>query len=729
MRKSSFTKGASVVALSCTLAFGFGGLAFAQTTENSTTIDEVVVTAQKVEQNLQDVPIAITAFSAEQLRVNRLDSVLDVAQRTPGFTSTEVNPAEPNYVIRGIGTEGINSNAGGDASVVMFVDGVYIGRGGGSNLELFDLERVEVLRGPQGTLFGKNVVGGAISLVSRKPSADPFIELSGGAGNYDRREFRARFNQPLTDNLYASGAFSMRQRSGYSYNQTTGNDVDDEDTYGFRGSLRYQPSDTLDIVVTADYTKQDQAGQVRDNVCDATFNGGVHCVGVNPDPRITNAIIDGFLRREVSGILADITWETGIGTISSLTAYRKADFDFQDPFFSNPVNPPNQIESINRNIETSSQFSQELRLAWSAFGDRLTGVVGAYFLQEDVQRDEQLDQRFPAPAQTGYGRFPQDVESRSTAIFGQATYAFTEKLDLTLGARMTWEEKDAHLQGIRVSGPGFPPPLAAEYDVRASESWDAFTPKAAVNYKATEDLLVYASAARGFKSGGFQGTAGTGASAATPYDPEFAWTYEVGFKSEWLENSLRLNVAAFQTEHSDLQVSQLVPLCCVVIGNAAEAEIKGVEAEVLWRPVGGLDLNASYTYLDAKFVDFATGATANFTGNTLPRSPEHKYNVGAQYRWSLGELGSAFVRGDYTYQTEYFLEASNTPLEVQPSFGIADARAAYESPSGKWEVALWGKNLTDELVATHITAFPAFRQTLNIYQPPRTYGVSLTFRN
>lgn len=729
MSKSILSVGGSVAALTCALAIGFGSPAFAQADDRDTTVDTVVVTAQKVEQNLQDVPIAITAFSAEQLRVNRADSVLDIAQRTPGFTSSEVNPAEPNYFIRGIGTEGINSNAGGDASVVMFVDGVYIGRGGGSNLELFDLSRVEVLRGPQGTLFGKNVVGGAISLVSRRPDSDPFIELAAGAGNYDRREFRARFNQPLTDNIYASGAFSMRQRSGYSYNQTTGNDVDDEDTYGFRGSLRFQPNDKFDVVLTADYSKQDQAGQVRDNVCDTTFNGGVHCVGVNPDPRITNAIVDGFLRREVSGILADVTWKTGFGTFSSLTAYRQADFDFQDPFFSNPVNPPTQIESINRNIESSWQFSQEFRLAWGAFNDRLTGVVGAYFLQEDVQRDEQLDQRFPAPAQTGYGRFPQDVQSRSTAIFGQATLAVTERVDFTLGARMTWEKKDAHLQAIRVSGPGWPPPMAEEYNVRSSESWDAFTPRAAINFKATEDLLLYVSAARGFKSGGFQGTAGTAASAARPYDPEFAWTYEAGFKSEWFDNSLRLNVAAFETDHSDLQVSQLVPLCCVVIGNAAEARIRGVEAEVLWRPVRGLDVNASYTYLDAKFVDFATGATANFTGNTLPRSPEDKYNLGAQYRWSLGELGSAFVRGDYTYQTRYFLEPSNTPLEVQDSYGIADARAAYESPSGKWEVALWGKNLTDELVATHITAFAPFRQILNIYQPPRTFGVSLVFRN
>ncbi|MBL8549452.1 MAG: TonB-dependent receptor [Hyphomonadaceae bacterium] len=721
MNKDFFGRSAAV--LSIAMALG-ASPALAQTT-----VDDVVITAQKVEQNQQDVPIAVTAFTAEQLRVNKIDSVLDVAQRTPGFVFNDVNPAEPNFYIRGIGTEGINSNAGGDASVVMFIDGVYMGRAGGSNLELFDLERVEVLRGPQGTLFGKNVVGGAISLISRRPDADPSWQFSGTVGNYDRAEGTVRVNHAINDTVFWNAAISGRSREGYTYNQTTGNHVDDEHSWGARTSLRFRPSDTLDVVLTADYSQQDQFGQVRDNVCDVTFQAGSHCVGVNPDPRISNAIIDGFLRREVAGFLADATWETSIGTFTSLTALRSADFDFQDPFFSNPVNPPAQIESINRNLEQSTQLSQEFRLAFNALDDRLTGVVGVYFLAEDVERDEQLDQRFPAPAQTGYGSFPQDVRSKSYAIFGQGTYAITDRLGLTLGARMTWEEKDAHLQGIRVQGPGFPPPLSAEFNVNASADWEAFTPRAALDWKVTDDVMLYVSAARGFKSGGFQGTAGTGASAAVPYNPEYAWSYEAGAKTELFDRRLRLNLAAFRTEHTDLQVSQLVPLCCVVIGNAAEAEINGVEVEWVLRPFAGLDINGSYAWLDAEFVDFATGATANFTGNTLPRSPENKYNLGVQYRFDLADAGSIVMRADYTYQTEIFLEASNTPLEVQPDYDMIDARVAYESAGGRWELAAWGKNLTDELVLTHSTAFAPFQQRLNIYQPPETYGLTLTVRN
>jgi len=719
-------RGRTTFILACLTIGGSPAGVWAQ--ENESGIEEIVVTAQKIEQSLQTVPIAVTAFTNEQLRVNRIEALVDVAQRTPGFTATEVNPAEPNLVIRGIGTEGIDSNAGGDASVVTFIDGVYIGRGGGANLDLLDLERVEVLRGPQGTLFGKNVVGGLVNLVTRKPSDEDFGELAATFGNFDRLEVRGRLNHAFSSTAFASAAIGHRQHDGYTSNATTGNDVDDEKISGARAALRLVPNERLDLVFTVDATRQRQRGKPRDNVCDASFNNGVHCIGVDPDPRVVNAITDGDLRRDVEGISAEINWRTGIGTVTSLTAYRQAEFNFEDPFFSNPVNPPTQIESINRNVEDSDQLSQELRLAFSALGDRLDGIAGLYYLRENIDRDEMLDQRFPAPAQQGRGSFPQEVESDSTAVFGEIGFDFTETFRAQLGGRMTWESKDAHLRGIRVAGPGFPPPLAAEYDVSASKSWDAFTPRAVLQWTPAEEAMLYASASRGFKSGGFQGTAGTGASALIPYDPEFALAYEVGAKTEWFANRLHLNVAGFRIDHEDLQVSQLVPLCCVVIGNAAKAEIDGAELELVARPLPGLDINGSYTWLDAKFTDFATGATANNTGRTLPRAPKDKYNLGVQFGWKLAGWGDAYIRADWTHQSEIFFEASNTPLEVQGDYDLFDARAAVRAHDERWELALWGKNLDDALIKTHIVAFAPFRQELDTYQAPRTYGATLTYR-
>lgn len=688
----------------------------------------IVVTAQRVEENLQDVPLAITAFSAEQLQNSRATSLRDIASMTPSFTATEVNPGEPNFAIRGIGTEGINSNAGGDASVVMFVDGVYIGRGGGSNLELYDLERVEVLRGPQGTLFGKNVVGGAISLVSRRPDlGDNFVGGSITYGNYDRLELLGRFNFSASDTFAISGAVNRVERDGYSFNQTTGNDVDDEGSMGGRLSLRWRPSSVVDAVLTGDFTDQDQRGQPRDNVCDATRDAGVHCVGVNPDPRIVNAVDDGFLRREVGGVTLNVTIDAPFGELTSITAYRRANYSHRDAFFSNPINPPAQIESINENIEQSEQISQELRLAFNMFNGVLDGVAGLYILNEDIQRNEILEQSFPAPSLTGIGSYPQDVDSESYAIFGQLNFHVTDQLTLTAGARMTWESKNAHLQAVLLAGPGLPPPLAAPYDITASESWSAFTPRAAIEYNVTDEIMVYASASRGFKSGGFQGTAGDGASAAVPYDPEYAWNYEVGIKSRLLNDRLQINLAGFHTDYTDLQVSQLVPLCCVVIGNAADATIDGFEAEFIAVLAPGLRVNGGFSWLDAEFSSFATGATADYTGNTLPRAPKHQVNLAAEYETALTDSIDIYGRVGWSYRSSVFFEASNTPLEVQESYSMYDARLAIRSADGGWELAVWGQNLGNELVRNHIVAFAPYGQQLNTYQPPRTYGATLSF--
>lgn len=730
MRVDSVRIGISVgLAATLGLLMTAGAVSAASPERRATAIEEIVVSAQRVEQNLQDVPIAVTAFGEETLRVNRMNSMVDIAQRTPSFTATEVNPGEPNLAIRGIGTEGINSNAGGDPSVALFLDGVYIGRGGAAPIELYDLERVEVLRGPQGTLFGKNVVGGAVVMTSRRPSLDEsFIGVDGTFGNYDRVELLGRFNVALSDTVAIAGAVSSTQRDGYTRNETTGNRVDDQKVAGGRLSLRYRPSERLDAVFTLDHVDQDQKGQPRDNVCDASLDGGVHCVGVNPDPRRVNAVEDGYLRREVTGLTANVDYELDWGTLTSVTAYRTADYAHADAFFSNPINPPAQIESFNENIEDTSQFSQEFRVSFDFPESRLHGVAGVYYLVEDIERNEILFQDFPVPAVTGVGSFPQQVDATSYALFGQVNYDLTSRLTLTAGARMTWEEKDADLAAVLLEGPGLPPPLAEEFDISTDESWDAFTPRFAVDYRVNDDVMLYASAARGFKSGGFQGTPGTAASAAVAYDPEFAWSYEAGAKTQWLEDSLRLNVAAFYTDYEDLQVSQLVPLCCVVIGNAATAEIQGVEVETLFRPAAGFDLNASYSYLDAEYESFASGATADNTGNTLQRAPKHKFNFGAQYEWSAGDVGVFMARLDWTRQSKIFFEASNTPLEVQERYDLIDARLALRAHDDSWEVALWGKNLDDELIKTHIVAFAPFGQQLNTYQPPRTYGVTLSFR-
>ena len=716
--------GVSCLALS--VAVMAAGHAAAQT--KPAEISELVVTAQRVEENIQKVPIAVTAFSAATLERQSIESLQDIALRTPGFSAGAVDPIQSNFAIRGIGSAfGISQNAGGDASVVVFVDGVYAGRGGTPDIDALNLERVEVLRGPQGTLFGKNTVGGLIQYVSRKPSNETSLRIEGELGNYNRRVLNARGNLPISDKVFLSLGGSVKLHDGYEFNETTHHDVDDEDLKTATAALRLLPTDNLDIVLAADFTDQDQRGNPRHNICDRTFAAGVHCVGINPDPRVVDAVTDGYLRRWLQTYRGEVNWTTPIGVVTSITAYREVTLNFRTPFFSNPVNPPAEIESTETDHEKDKQFSQEVRLAFAGFDNRLKGQVGAYYLNEDNNRTENLQQDFPAPSITGVATYPQRVKGRSWAVFGQASFAITDTLTATAGLRQTWEKKDGHFIGQKVSGPGLPPPLAANYDVTASKSWNALTPRFAVDWQVTPAALVYASATRGFKSGGFQGIAGSALSQATPYDPEYAWSYEGGAKTQWLDNRLRLNLSVFQTDYKDLQVSSLVPLCCVVVGNAATARIKGAELEWVIAPVEGLEIDGSYARLDAKFTSFANGATANYTGNVLPRSPKDKVHLGAQYAFDVQGWG-VLSRVDYTNQSKMYFDANNLPTQKQEGYIDVDARLSITSPDKHWEVAVWGKNLTDELVATYVTAFAPYRQVLVPYAPPRTYGVTLIWR-
>lgn len=719
--------------LTLTLALvgsGATGLACAQEVaeeEGVMAYDTIVVTAQRREQSLQDVPVAVSAFSAQQLKNNNVETIQDLALRTPGLTVGAADPIQNNFSLRGIGTaNGISQNAGGDGSVVVFVDGVYAGRGGTLDLDVLDLERVEVLRGPQGTLFGKNAIGGLIQFVSRQPTQARSLHIEGTAGNYDKYNLVLRGNVPLSDKVFLSGGISHKQRDGYEFNETTGNDVNTQDMTTARAALRFLPSDQFDITLRADVSTQDQVGNPRDNICNEAFNGGVHCVGVNPDPRIVNAYTDGQIFRQIASYSGEISWDTGAGTLTSLTALRDVKYKFRTPFFSNPVNPPTQIESTDFGREDATQFSQEFRYAFDALDDRLQGQVGLYYLDEDIDRVQGQIQDFPAPSLTGTAIYPQSVTASSFAIFGQFDYDLTDTLTATVGARMTWEEKEGRFAGMKVSGPGLPPPLGTleGYDVNASEAWDAFTPRFALNWQVTDTAMVYASAARGYKSGGFQGLSGTAAGASTPYDPEFAWGYELGAKTEWFHRRLTLNAALFQTDYEDLQISQLVPLCCVVVSNAAEAEIRGLEVEFVGRVSEAFRIDGSYSYLDTEFVEYEIPGS-DYTGNELPRSPAGKYNIGAQFETPVGGW-HALARLDYSWVDDAYFEASNVSSQAWPAHDNLDARLTLTLPDERWQVSFWGKNLTDELVPTYVTYFGAFQQTLVPYAPPRTYGVSLS---
>lgn len=695
--------------------------------EERAAIEEVVVTARKREEDMQSVAVAVSVFDSESMRVNSITGLEDIAQRTPSFVWSETGAANPHLFIRGIGTEGPSTYAGGDPSVVVMVDGVYIGRISGANTDLFDLERVEVLRGPQGTVYGKNAVGGVVNVISKRPSSEPEVQVEASLGNLDRMNLRGYVSGPLSDTVAAKLAVSSLNRDGFIKNEETGSDLWDEDSTSIRAGLLFTPNDELEAMLTVESIRERESGAPRDIIEDGTFNGGIHAI-TNPDPRVVNAPMDSFFDRDILGLTLQVDYEMEIGNLTSITAYRDTEAEWRHPFFGNPVTATT-IESTSDNIEDFTQFSEELRLASHAGDSALDWAVGVYFFSADIDRIVNLNQEFAAflPFLGGILEYDQTIKTESWAVFGEIDYQLTDQLQLNIGARYTTEEKKQVHTGTVLVGP-FPPPLSPANqfsDLRTKDDWNAFTPSVSLDWQVTDEAMVYALISRGFKSGGYQGIPPDPVAAAAPFDPEYAWNYEIGAKTQWLDNRVRFNLAAFFIDHEDLQIAELIAGDRVVIGNAAKAEVKGVEVEFLALPHPDLQLAGSYSFLDAEFTEFAEGATTDNTGNTLPLAPEHKLNLSAQYDVAM-DAGSLTMRVDWTHQSKIFLEASNLS-EIQKSYSIWDARVAFKTADEKWEIAAWGKNLSDKLYKFHSVAFAPFGQELVLWSPPRTYGVTATW--
>ena len=730
--------------------------------EMAVNLEEIVVTAQKRSENLQDVPIAISAFSGDALEASSIIALDEVSTRTPGFTMTRYNMAQPQLFIRGIGST--DDSASGDQSVGIFVDEVYVGRAGGTDFDLMDLERVEILRGPQGTLYGKNVVGGAINIITRKPSAETQVKFQGTYGNYDRYELRGLVNGALSDNVNAKLSLSKVERDGHSISSIDGSRLGDENNFSARGQVLFSANEDLEILLSADYSRDRLAGNSRDCfgeqfVFFPWFAPG-QPLGASPcseDPFVNEKTVNGYQDRDIWGVSGKVTWQTAIGEITSITAYRSSEFDYQEDFSGSDANLV-----INNVDEEADQFSQELRLGDVTDDGKLKWLVGVYYLNEKINRLDNNDFRgndaavavtpSPVPGLTWgqllpltgqpWGQAPFNIfyDQRNTtnsyAAFGQATYTLNDVLSLTLGARYTHESKDA-----RINAYGFDPTgsfLAAPYDVAPSESWNAFTPKATLDYRINEDAMIYVSYSEGFKSGGFNGSASSEASALSGFDPEKAKQWEGGLKSMLLDGKVRLNLTAFHIDYSDLQVFQLVNGSELVIDNAADAKSKGFEAELTAALTRELRVSANYAYLDATYSSYVTAEGNDLSGNRLTRSPKNSFNFSMNYSREIGGWGRITLQGDYSYRDEIFFNPDNYRLDDgrilvgDGNRSLVDAYIALQFIEQGLEVKAWGKNLTDERYRVHgIDGRGPFNLSDNaavIYGMPRTYGLTLTWR-
>jgi iron complex outermembrane recepter protein len=779
-----------------TLAIATAGLqsVHAQTTE--IVLEEVQVTARKQSEALQDVPVAVAAVSAEQVRAAGIRDVGDLTILVPSLVVTSnSNPFNTSYRIRRIGNEGNIPDFEPDTG--LFIDGAYRSRSGLGLGDLADIERIEVLRGPQSTLYGRNVTAGAISVMTAKPSQQFGIQGELTAGNDALTGFRGFVTGGLTDSLSARLSLTGTRRDPIADN-LMGDDSDDLDQYSARAQFLFEPTDALSMRLIASHTDRDMKPLLADLHYGPGVTALVNAVVANPaalgaadGPALANGIInDGAqpildndpLNRRVQAlaplrfeqksddVIASIDYELGAVTLTSVTSY-----DTYETAQSWNDAGQTGLDLVNyRDFQTGDTLSQELRLS-SDPGNTLSWLTGLYYYDNRFERGDPAQHEFVLgqaidelgvaaglasptlpdvpvfglPGDTG--DFREISEGRSYGAFAQSTWEATERLALTLGLRYTLEEKEVSL--VNTPFTTAPGPLAAlSLPVRTltpagssfalDDSWDAVTGTFSTVYHFTPDVMMYASAATGFKGGGYNGGFGNTPLAKRPFDSEDVTSYELGVKSD-LGNRVRLNATAFLSDYQDFQSASFVGLQFLV-NNAEKVRVQGLEAELTAKLSEGFRLDLSATYAEATYERYTQGScytgrtpddpttgACDLSGQTLPFAPKLTATAGLQWEHSFG-AGSLFSRLDGNWVGE-----QNVTSELDPNHGLQDAYGIMNFRLGwsrdTWEISGWVRNLTDETYVTQTAQSNLFASLQdgtyqNYLGSPRAYGITVLAR-
>lgn len=679
-------------------------------------LNVIVVTAQRRSESLQDVPVTVTVFGEELIEEGRIQQVDDIVTRTPGLSFDAFPATQPRLFIRGIGSG--DRGAAGDPSSAVFLDEVYLGRPGAVAFDVFDVERIEVLKGPQGTLYGRNVVGGAVNVVTNKPD---LFETGGSAevsyGNFDRLDLAGVVNAPFAGNTGAVRmSASYRRHDGYVRNTFINEDVEDQDTLSGRFSVLAEPTDRFTILVTVDGTR-DRATGPANHVLD-TVPPDSPLFTVDRDPDTTTGSFAGFQDRDTYGIRTELGYELPFGALTFLGSYRKLDYGASYDFDGgNPTN--NVIQISGGNFEDAEFSSQELRLS-SLNGSAFNWVVGLYHYNQQVDRQDIFNLDAPPVAPIPLTEiYDQDASLDSVAAFADVSVPVTDSITLIAGGRYSRDDKVYDVANARSDAP-----LRGEelFDVRAEADFDDFTYRGGIEFQPSRDHLIYGMISRGFKAGGFQDTPGTAEDAVTPYDSETAIQYEIGQKSTLLNGALIWNNTLYYLDYSDLQTRRTLPSGAIVTDNAGEATIKGYETQLVAGPFAGFTVSGSYAYTDATFDEYVEDGM-DLAGNRLSRTPKHKVVVTPSYNYGFAGGMELTVAADYRYTSKIFDDNSNQPPEIREPTHFIDARIVLDNIDDRFSVSLWGKNLTDERTRTYQALF--LGGNFGAFSPPRTYGVTV----
>jgi iron complex outermembrane receptor protein len=729
------------LATAIALALGMGAGAMpaalhAQTTAESTDriLEEVVVTAQRREQALQDVPMAISAFTGEELAALQADNLDSLQGAVPNMNLVQGRGSNSsvNAFIRGVGQPDALQTF--DPAVGVYVDDVYMARIQGALFKIYDIERIEVLRGPQGTLYGKNTPAGAIRLVTRTPGQEFEAQAGLLVGDYSRVQARGYISGPLSDSFAVGLSVLHDERDGFVTDPVTGKEYNDEDTTVARLKANWDISADVNVVFAADYTTEDVAmtlGRAEAPLIATDLALGP--VVLQPAPTgdwnfetPTNMDPSDGQEVENSGASMTVNWEFGQSTaLKSITAFRGLDADLFIDIDASSFSLGDVFVGVDQD-----QFSQEFQLLGSSAN--VEWVAGLYYLDEDISshQDAWADDwlRFATLPINALRTVDDDLQTKSYAAFGQADWNFAEAWTLGLGLRYTKEEKDyfrttslfTNLLGT------FDP----QFFFNDSGSWDSWTPTFTLNYDLTEDVRLYGRLAKGFKSGGFNGRANSAADVSA-FDPEEVWTGELGAKTTMAEGRLQANYTVFMSKYDDFQarISEGDGLNFrFPVLNAAELDIKGAEVELNWLATESLQLSTQIGYLDS---EYGAGGFSGSDGvfDEPAFSPEWTARFAGIYSFNLAGGSTIQLAADANYRDSMWLSVENVAPLTEGDYWLFNGFVSWMSPEQTWTVMAGIKNATDELYKVE---GQEFRSVANIqtayYGDPQTWTLSLEYR-
>jgi iron complex outermembrane receptor protein len=693
-------------------------------TDQASTLDEVVVTARRREERLQDVPVAVTALSSESLENLQASDIGALEGAVPNLTLHEGDAANAVVYLRGVGQ--VDSLAFADPGVGVYVDDVYLGRAQGAFLSVYDVDRIEVLRGPQGTLYGRNTIGGAVKFVSTPLAAEPGGRAEASIGDYGLVESRISVGGALNDDATVLGkaAVSLSRRDGYSDNAFTGADDGDRNQIAGRVSLEYRPTGDLSVRLNVDASR-DRPDTSR------TPARATPVLGLYPDtladPFRVEADFNDLSALDTFGVALTADWAmSDLWSFKSVTAWRSMDYASHLDLDATPL----AVFGVYVD-EDQHQFSQEFQLTYA--GERLNAVAGVFYFDEtDLTYSGLL-----GPVISLVTGSINDQRNRSYAAYGQATYDLTERLSLTAGLRYTYEDKDFRrtqtFYGPITTPPERDDPGLLVTDIDTAASWDSWSPKVGLDYAISEDVMAYVSVSRGFKSGGFDGRAND-ASGAAPYDPETLWAYEAGLKSTLMDRRLVANMAVFWNDYTDLQLSSFSADggggFIALFTNAGAATIRGAELELTARPVPALTLNATVGYLDARYDEYIGPGGVDISDQRhLVNAPEWSARLGGVYVVDLGPNGSLTLGADAAYRSKVYPTVSSSEVLAQEGHTLVDAFVRWSDGDDRLFLQLGGQNLTDERhIEQGFDLSDSLGYQLAYFGAPRTVRLTAGFR-